>query len=215
MMSSLYRLILGHFGKSKLISCMLLKTNSSSLGWEVKKKKISRFKGRNSESCETSDQELWPEVVKQWDRLFHQPCFLLSRLYTHFIALIEPRSIIEVESWERSWTSGGLRHRQQHLQAADTDDWRSILSCCSYFTRCVPVNWRTRGKRETARLTTQPQLPLQLGSTYQSTDKQWPAESKQRMSLFTFSDIPFTPECCHTLQWLISPIQAHCLNITH
>lgn len=130
-------------------------------------------------------------------------------------SLIEPRSIIEVESWERSWTSGGLGRRQQHLQAADTDDWRSILSCGSYFTRCVPVNWRTRGKRETARLTTQPQLPLQLGSTYQSTDKQWPAESKQWMSLFTFSDIPFTPECCHTLQWLISPIQAHCLNITH
>lgn len=48
MMSSLYRLILGNFGKSKLISCMLLKTNSSSLGCEVKKKKkISRFKGRN------------------------------------------------------------------------------------------------------------------------------------------------------------------------
>lgn len=194
---------------------MLLKTNSSSLGWEVKKNKSQDLRAETlshvRRQIENYDLWWWSSETGCSINLV----FCCPDCTHHFIALIEPRSIIEVESWERSWTSGGLRHRQQHLQAADTDDWRSILSCCSYFTRCVPVNWRTRGKRETARLTTQPQLPLQLGSTYQSTDKQWPAESKQRMSLFTFWDIPFTPECCHTLQWLISPIQAHCLNITH
>lgn len=160
-------------------------------------------------------------MSKKRDALLHQPCF--SAVLTENILpvpLIERRSVIEVERWESSRTSGVLRGRQQHLQEVETDDGRSIASCCCYFKTGVSLS--TRGHRGWESRARQHACPLDRGFNFSSApliraaENQRPAESKQQtQSQFTFLDIPVIPSRAYMLQWLMFPILGGCLNITH
>lgn len=109
------------------------------------------------------------------------------------IPLIEHWSVIEVKRWERFWTSGVRRGRQQHLHTAETDDWRSIISFWSYFKQVCPCQPKDAERESGTR-----QLACQVSHSFKfscaplirGVEKQWPAESKQGMqSQFTLSDI--------------------------
>ena len=155
-------------------------------------------------------------------------CTTPSTLFSAFLTenilpvpLIEHWSVTEVESWERSRTSGVLQGRQQHLHTVEGDDWGSITSFCRYLKQVCPCQAEDT---ETERGSQSRQHACQVGHSLnfssapliRRAEKQWPAENKQwTQSQFTFSDIPVILQCGRTLQWLMSFILGGCLNITH